>query len=85
MPTAGVDTRGYAVKQEAIRMSERVTDDTAESQAPAPPPLFDPDPEIVGHREGNRRETKRYRRDLVKFRAEVQAEQALSQATAITE
>jgi hypothetical protein len=37
-------------------------------------PPFDPDPEIVGHLEGNRREIRRMKAFIVKFKAEVAAE-----------
>jgi hypothetical protein len=53
-------------------MSEAAPEVAAAPEQATPPPPFDPDPDLIGHLEGNRRAIKGYRRAAEKLRDEAQ-------------
>jgi hypothetical protein len=57
------------VKPEAIDVSEQPERGKPPRNRRVEPPPFDPDPELVGHREGIKWEIKRAQRALLKMKA----------------
>jgi len=52
-------------------MREASAEAGVEASEPSPPPPFDPDPELIGHLEGNRFALRGYRREAEALRKAV--------------
>jgi len=64
------------VTEEAINMPQEPAREGGRTGKVMESPPLDPDPEIVGHAEGNRREIRRAKAFIRKFVADLRAEQA---------